>query len=897
MYRVLLHGLLFALLADASLDGPAKRDRLGLEASTCPGYTAKNIKATPSSLTADLILAGEACNVFGQDVEELKLSVVYEDVSRIHVKISDGNTSRYEVPESVFPRPSSRNVASLSSDITFNYTESPFYFSIIRNSNNDVLFDTTGFPLIFEPQYLRVKTALPKNANIYGLGEHTDPFRLPTNNFTRTLWSRDAYGVPSGTNLYGNHPIYFEHRISGTHGVFLLNSNGMDIKINDTEPSGTTLEYNVIGGVLDFYFLSGSTSSPVEVAKQYAAIVGTPVEVPYWSFGFHQCRFNYTDFVAVSEVITNYSAASIPLETMWTDIDYMYRRRTFTNDPDYFPTPKLREIIDYLHDHQQQYIMMVDPAVAFLANQNYSTFDRGLAADAYLKNPNGTVYKGLVWPGVTAFPGFGELDWFNPNTQAFWTGEFQRFFDLENGFDIDGVWLDMNEPSSFCPFPCDDPEGQAIAQDLPPARLTQPPAPNTPIFQNTSSLVKRQQDNVGTEWLHPQYAIQNAAGELSALTAYTNVIHADGNIMYNTHNLFGTMMSMHTRNAMEARRAGLRPFMIVRSTFAGAGTKTGKWLGDNMSLFQDYRFSIAGQLGMASIYQIPMVGSDVCGYAGDTTDLLCARWMLLGAFSPFYRNHNSDTSIPQEAYRWPLVAQAARNAISMRYKLLDYIYTAFHQASVDGTPVLNPLWYIYPSDPSTWAIDLQFFYGDAILVSPVTADNATSVDIYFPKDIFYDFNSLAPVQGKGENVSLTNVNFTTIPVHIRSGVILPLRIESAMTTVQLRTKDFNIVVAPGPNGTATGSLYLDDGVSLVQKEVTEATFEYANSKLTVDGQFGFETSVGFAQVTFLNVAEMRAVTLNGNVLASRDVTYDANSKVLTAKVNVPISKAFTVELK
>lgn len=197
-----------------------------------------------------------------------------------------------------------------------------------------------------------MKTALPKNANIYGLGEHTDPFKLPTHNYTRTLWSRDAFLVPSGTNLYGNHPIYFEHRSTGTHGVFLLNSNGMDIKINDSESAGTTLEYNVIGGpflqeiltltsidflggILDFYFLSGSTTSPVEVAKQYAAVVGRPAEVPYWSFGFHQCRFNYTgmsslslwpsthrcvDYVAVSEVITNYSAASIPLETMWTDI-------------------------------------------------------------------------------------------------------------------------------------------------------------------------------------------------------------------------------------------------------------------------------------------------------------------------------------------------------------------------------------------------------------------------------------------------------------------------------------------------------------------------------------------------------------------------------------------------
>lgn len=50
---------------------------------------------------------------------------------------------------------------------------------------------------------------------------------LNTTDYTRTLWSRDAYTIPAGTNLYGNHPIYFDHRIgSGTHAVFLLNSNG-----------------------------------------------------------------------------------------------------------------------------------------------------------------------------------------------------------------------------------------------------------------------------------------------------------------------------------------------------------------------------------------------------------------------------------------------------------------------------------------------------------------------------------------------------------------------------------------------------------------------------------------------------------------------------------------------
>jgi alpha-glucosidase len=46
--------------------------------ASCPGYKASNVKATSSSLTADLKLAGHACNVYGTDLTDLTLSVVYE---------------------------------------------------------------------------------------------------------------------------------------------------------------------------------------------------------------------------------------------------------------------------------------------------------------------------------------------------------------------------------------------------------------------------------------------------------------------------------------------------------------------------------------------------------------------------------------------------------------------------------------------------------------------------------------------------------------------------------------------------------------------------------------------------------------------------------------------------
>lgn len=300
--------ILPALLLSAGVGLATYVDPSILEA--CPGYTATNVHTTRDGVTADLILRGTPCNVFGNDIANLSLSVVYETgayqviifqsciegitVDRIHLKITDPSAPRYEVPESVLPRPeASHTIPSQSASIQFNFTTSPFSFSIYRTKTREILFTTSGHSLIFEPQYLRLKTQLGSNSGIYGLGEHTNSFQLPTENTTLTLWSRDAYGIPSGTNLYGNHPIYFEHRTTGTHGVFLLNSNGMDIKLTKDSAGIQSLEYNVIGGVLDMYFLSGSESDPTELARQYAEVVGVPAEVPYWSFGLHQCRFGY----------------------------------------------------------------------------------------------------------------------------------------------------------------------------------------------------------------------------------------------------------------------------------------------------------------------------------------------------------------------------------------------------------------------------------------------------------------------------------------------------------------------------------------------------------------------------------------------------------------------------
>jgi len=805
----------------------------------------------------------------------------------------------------VLPRPSSNGVSANASALKFSYVAKPFSFGVNREGASDAIFDTTGVPLVFESQYLRLRNYFPSNIgspNVYGLGEHTDELRLNTTDYIRTLWSRDAYEIPPGTNLYGNHPVYFENRNGQSHGVFLLNSNGMDVMINGSATEGQYLEYNTLGGVLDLYFVSGP--GPVDVARQYAEIVGTPAMMPYWGLGFHQCRYGMQDVYEVADVIANYSAADIPLETMWTDIDYMDARKVFTLDPQRFPLQKVQELVTYLHNHDLHYIVMVDPAVAY---QNYPAFNNGAQQGIFMKFANGSIYQGVVWPGVTAFP-----DWFNPATQAYWNSEFDTFFDPTNGVNIDGLWIDMNEASNFCVYPCNDPAGYAMTNGFPP---TPPPVrPGSPIplpgfpadFQPSTGyrLGKRQTTGSmiglpGRDLLNPPYQIHNAAGALSQKTLNTDLVHAGaGYVEYDTHNLYGTMMSSASRDAMLSRRPSLRPLVITRSTFAGAGTQVGHWLGDNAADWFHYRISIAEQLAFAFIYQIPMVGSDVCGYAGNTTDNLCSRWAMLGAFSPFYRNHAEDRSVPHEFYRSPQVAEAARTAIDIRYRLLDYIYTAFHQQSVDGTPLLNPLWALYPNDANTLAIDTQFFYGSYVLVSPVIDADSTSVSIYLPKDQFYDFYTLAPVAGFGSAITLSNVNFTSIPLHIRGGSIIPFRAQSANTTAALRKNDFSIVVAPGADGTASGSLYIDDGVSLTQAATSEISFSFAKRALVMGGTFGYDVGdVLISSVKFLGLKNAPSgVSVDGKAVAPAEFSFDLGSGVFTVMCQLKLSGGFTMSL-
>ena len=280
-------------------------------------------------------------------------------------------------------------------------------------------------------------------------------------------------------------------------------------------------------------------------------------------------------------------------------------------------------------------------------------------------------------------------------------------------------------------------------------------------------------------------------------------------IHYDVHNLYGWSQTEPTLNALR-QTLNKRSIVITRSTYPSSGTHGGHWLGDNNSLWVHLKLNIIGLLEF-NLFGIPYIGADICGFFGDSTPEMCTRWMQLGAFNTFFRNHNGFNGIDQD----PLalgkdVAEASRKITEIRYSLLPTLYTQFYHVNKNGGSVIRSLMHEFPSDPRAMDIDRQFMWGSYLLISPVLDRNTRSVYAYFPKTRWFDFYSGKEVESTGR-VHEVDDPLDHLPLHVRGGNILVTQ-ESGLNTDSSRKNPFGLIIAPlDLNQKIETSLYWDEG--------------------------------------------------------------------------------------
>ncbi|NXV93741.1 LYAG glucosidase, partial [Calonectris borealis] len=639
--------------------------------------------------------------------------------------------------------------------------QDPFGLVVYRQRGGQVLLNTTVAPLFFADQFLQISTSLPSRF-ISGLGEHLTPLVLDTAWTRVTLWNRDMAPVPQ-VNLYGSHPFYLGMEDGGSaHGVFLLNSNAMDVLL---QPS-PALTWRTTGGILDFYVFLGP--DPKSVVRQYLDVVGFPFMPPYWGLGFHLCRWGYSSTAITRQVVANMTAARFPLDVQWNDLDYTDAKRDFTfNKKSFKDYP---EMVQDFHRRGLRYIMIVDPGISSSGPPGtYKPYDEGLKRGVFIRNATGQPLIGKVWPGPTAFP-----DFTNPETHEWWHEMVKDFHDQ---VPFDGMWIDMNEPSNFV-------EG---SQDgCPNNSLEQPP------------------------YVPGVFGGRLQAGTICASSQQYLSSH------YNLHSLYGLTEAIASHDSITPYQVGcgalgllLPPLPPCTSPAAGAFS-----VGSMPEALRspDALCAPSAEVLLFNLFGVPLVGADICGFVGDTSEELCVRWTQLGAFYPFMRNHNDHGARPQEPYAFSPAAQAAmRNALHLRSSLLPFLYTLFHRAHSAGETVARPLFLEFPKDPNTWAVDRQLMWGGGLLVTPVLEAGKTKVSGYFPAGTWYSLAGDSTIHSKGQWI-LLQAPLDTINVHVRAGHILPLQ-EPAFSTAESRKKGMALVVALTPDGFARGDLFWDDGES------------------------------------------------------------------------------------
>ncbi|XP_041330517.1 lysosomal alpha-glucosidase-like [Pyrgilauda ruficollis] len=751
----------------------------------------------------------QALSLFGSDISPIVLEVEFQTKDRLRFRLYDPNAQRFEVPLKI----NGPGVTAEEANYEVEFSDDSTHFTIKRKSTGTVLWSSPLVDLFFSNQFLQITTTVP-STSVYGFGEHEHPtFKHNMDFVTYGMYSRDQ-APTSFANLYGVHPFYMcVEPDSNAHGVLLLNSNAQDVTLSPN-PS---LTFRTIGGILDFYLFMGPT--PENVVQQYTEAIGRPHMPAYWSLGFQLSRWGYNSLDVLKETVSRMKHYDIPYDVQHYDIDYMERRLDFTYDKVNFAG--LPEFMKEMKKNGKHNVVILDPFITKDEEPGtYRPYELGQEMGVWVNNSDGvTPAVGQAWPpGDSVFP-----DYTNPRTVEWWT---QLCLEFKDVLDYDGIWIDMNEPSNFMrgQMPgCADTE------------INNPPY--VPSKQSNSSYSihsKQSRSALTASGRGPFPSVQFRARPAGAL-----LLPAGGAGAVIAPRLQGTLWrGLGERTAMAAgpsvvqQATGKRAFVLSRSTFVGSGKYGAHWLGDNFSQWKDLRRSVIGILEF-NLFGIPYIGADICGFNYNTTYELCLRWMQLGSFYPFSRNHNSEGNIEQDpAVFGDAFAKISRATLRIRYSLLPYLYTLFYESHVHGGTVGLKV-------PNSWK------------KSYVTVS--------------------APLN--------------KIPLYIRGGYILPQQ-APATTTTESRLNPFGLIIALDEQGQASGSLFWDDGDSIdtIEKEnyfLAKYTFSKGSLKTEIvkNGYRGADT-LKYNKITVLGLKlRPQAVSLNGRSIRGDALTYEMSGEI------------------
>ena len=360
-----------------------------------------------------------------------------------------------------------------------------------------------------------------------------------------------------------------------------------------------------------------------------------------------------------------------------------------------------------------------------------------------------------------------------------------------------------------------------------------------------------------------------------------------------TNSLSETFWCNHVFFNEAAKREGKRPVIFHRWGGLGSHRYQIGFSGDaNISYealgFEPYFTATASNVGYG------YWGHDLGGHMFSNEQLvnnpnLVLRWIQFGVFTPIFRTHaTNDSRIERRIWKFdnfPTILEAVR----LRYSLFPYIYTMARKTYDTGISICRPLYYEYPDVEEAYTYDNEYFFGDDILVAPITEapkEGATKTQktIWFPEGKWWSVSTNELIEGPCKKT----MQFTDaqIPYFFRQGAIIPYNPATVMNVTERPDKLILNVVA-GSNG--EGSIYEDDGDNadyVSNSAVTTLTQTVSGNEatVTVSARNGFAAKAPQKRAYEVRVCNSRkplSVSVDGK---QTPFTFDAATKTTTIEV-------------
>ena len=247
----------------------------------------------------------------------------------------------------------------------------------------------------------------------------------------------------------------------------------------------------------------------------------------------------------------------------------------------------------------------------------------------------------------------------------------------------------------------------------------------------------------------------------------------------------------------------------TREGYAGIQRYPFIFAGDWPSLWQYFRPVIRAGINIG-LSGVPAWANCMGGFEQVADAELYIRWCQFGMFSPIAHLFGMEHPNYKEPWRYGAEAQAIFTQYDkLRYRLIPYLYSAYYESYLSGSPVMQAMVFNYPHDVNTYNIDDQYFFGDQMMVCPVTVKGAKSRTVYLPEGEWIDYWTGEKFSGKTNILVLTPL--AKIPIFVKAGAIIPMQPD--MQYFGEKPID-PVTLEIYPSGNSSATLYEDDGLSL-----------------------------------------------------------------------------------